>query len=61
MIGEMFAGVILFFAGFPCIWYNEKSYAHTKTFLNKYVKECIQLTSSEVDPNNDGKLVCVNG
>lgn len=51
----------MFFAGFPCIWFNEKGYAKTKTFLNKYVKICTPGKCEEVNPNLEGKLVCING
>lgn len=52
ILGDMLIGSILFFAGFPCLWFNEKGYAYTKTFLNKYVKLCIVARPEEVDPNN---------
>ena len=61
MIGDMILGSILFFSGFPCLWFNEKGYAYTKTFLRKYVKECVPVMSEEIDPNNSNKLICAQG
>ena len=61
VIGEMIFGFFLFFSGFPCLWFNEKGYAYTKTFLRKYVKECIPVRSEEIDPNNANKLICAQG
>lgn len=61
VIGDMIIGSLLFFAGFPCLWFNEKGYAYTKTFLRKYLKQCKTTTAAEIDPNNEEKLICVNG
>ncbi|EAR84845.2 transmembrane protein (macronuclear) [Tetrahymena thermophila SB210] len=61
VLGDMVIGALLFFAGFPCLWFNEKGYAYTKTFLRKYLKQCIKVEPTMVDSQNEGKLVCVNG
>lgn len=59
VIGEVIFGSILFFAGFPCLWFNEKGYALTKTFLRKYLKACTPVLSDQIDQANDTKLICV--
>lgn len=59
MVSEVVIGAILFFSGFPCLWFNEKGYAYTQTFLRKYVKVCKDIKADEIDPALEDQLVSV--
>jgi hypothetical protein len=54
-------GLILFVLAFPVLFWNEGRAVKTEKSLKEGAKAVISVTSGEVDPSNEGKLVHMSG
>ena len=54
-------GLIMFVAAFPLLWWNEGNSLKTIKMLKEVESSLVNVTSDQIDPANDGKLVNTSG
>lgn len=54
-------GIILIIGSIILLWWNEGNNVRNIKATNEARKEFIQVSSEQVDPNNEGKLIATNG
>ena len=57
----MLAGLIMFIAGFPLLFWNEGNAVKTARALKEGAKTVISIDANKLDPANEGKLVHLSG
>ena len=57
----IFAGIICILLAIIILFYNEARAVDTQKVINIAKKELIEVSSSTVDPNNEGKLIVTSG
>lgn len=57
----MILGFTLFLLSFPLLWMNERRFVKTQRRLEHSYQECTETNCREINPNLQGKLVCVTG
>lgn len=59
--GSLVIGIILFFAAFGLLWWNEENSAKKINIANYTNKHAIEVSSSSIQRDNDKKLIATNG
>lgn len=59
--GSLVIGIILFFAAFGLLWWNEGNSAKKINIANYTNKNAIEVSSNSVQRDNDNKLIATNG
>jgi hypothetical protein len=57
----MLAGVVMFIAGFPVLWWNEGRAVTTARSLEEGAGAVVSVSPDRIDPTNEGKLVHLSG
>ncbi|MBP5320003.1 MAG: TMEM43 family protein [Kiritimatiellae bacterium] len=57
----MLAGLIMFIAGFPLLFWNEGNAVKTARALTEGSKSVISIDAAQLDPANEGKLIHLSG
>lgn len=60
-VGGILIGIILVIVGVIVLWLNEGRTVKTYNMINEAQKEYIDVTSTQIDVNNNGKLIATNG
>ena len=61
IFGGIIAGIIFIIVGIGLLWWNEGRTVKTQAGINEAGKNYIQVESSSVDTENEGKLIATNG
>ena len=59
--GSLVIGIILFFAAFGLLWWNEGNSAKKINIANYTNKNAIEVSSNNIQRDNDNKLIATNG
>ena len=59
--GSLVIGIILFFAAFGLLWWNEGNSVKKINIANYTNKNAIEVSSNNIQRDNDNKLIATNG
>lgn len=59
--GGIFVGLIFILAGIFMLWFNEGRTVQTKAAIMEAEEEYVDVSSTQADKNNEGKLIATNG